>query len=72
MTKLDILAEKLSAEFANLILSMSTEYDEITIQCNVSTIKSFLLQVLKGKLCFNLRMGRFRVLIARAMQGTVQ
>jgi len=45
MTKLDILAERLSTEFANLILSLTTEYDEITIECDVSTIKSFLFQL---------------------------
>lgn len=45
MTKLDRLAEKLSAEYASLIQSMTNEYDEITIECDVSTIKSFLFQL---------------------------
>lgn len=45
MTKLDRLVEKLGNEFPNLILSITTEYDEITLVCDVSAIKSFLFQL---------------------------
>lgn len=45
MTKLDRLAEKLSTEFPSSIQSMKTQYDEITIECDASVMKSFLLQL---------------------------